>query len=52
MASTEILEKDLHHHDHDNGHASAKGDWSGGSEPFNASYGKLMMSHADCNRRG
>ena len=41
MASTEILEKDQHHADHD--HAPAIEDWSGGSEPFNASYGKLMM---------
>ena len=41
MASTEILDKDQHHADHD--HAPAVEDWSGGSEPFNASYGKLMM---------
>jgi cytochrome c oxidase subunit III len=43
MASTEILEKDQHHHDDDHGHAPAKEDWSGGAEPFKASYGKLMM---------
>ena len=43
MASTEILEKDQHHHDDDHGHAPAVEDWSGGKEPFNASYGKLMM---------
>lgn len=43
MASTEILEKDQHHHDHDSDHAPAMEDWSGGSEPFKASYGKLMM---------
>lgn len=41
MASTEILEKNLHHHDDD--HAPAAEDWSGGAEPFKASYGKLMM---------
>jgi cytochrome c oxidase subunit III len=43
MASTEILEKDQHHHDDEHAHAPAMEDWSGGVEPFNASYGKLMM---------
>jgi cytochrome c oxidase subunit III len=41
MASTTI-EKDLHHHDHSEGH-DAPDLWEGGEEPFKASYGKLMM---------
>ena len=41
MASTDILEKDQHHDGH--AHTPTLEDWSGGSEPFNASYGKLMM---------
>jgi cytochrome c oxidase subunit 3 len=44
MASTEILEKDLHHHDdHEHASESAQELWEGGKEPFKASYGKLMM---------
>ncbi|HRG41202.1 MAG TPA: cytochrome oxidase subunit III, partial [Saprospiraceae bacterium] len=30
-------------HDHDLAHAQDGGSWKGGSEPFKASYGKLMM---------
>ena len=37
MASTELIEHDVHHHE------PAQADWEGGSEPFKASYGKLMM---------
>ena len=42
-SSTEILEKDLHQHDDDHAHGAPQADWSGGAEPFQASYGKLMM---------
>ena len=42
-SSTEILEKDLHQHDDDQAHGAPQADWSGGAEPFQASYGKLMM---------
>jgi cytochrome c oxidase subunit III len=35
----EVLAKDAHGHAHDNTPAN----WDGGSEPFKASYGKLMM---------
>ena len=42
MASTDILEKDLHHQD-DHDHVEPQENWQGGVEPFNASYGKLMM---------
>jgi cytochrome c oxidase subunit III len=38
MASELTVEKDMHHHDHDQ-----PGMWDGGKEPFRASYGKLMM---------
>lgn len=39
MASTELIEHDVHHDEHELPQAN----WEGGSEPFNASYGKLMM---------
>ncbi|MDZ7878285.1 MAG: cytochrome c oxidase subunit 3 [Saprospiraceae bacterium] len=39
MASTELIEHDVHH-DH---HEPPQANWDGGSEPFKASYGKLMM---------
>jgi cytochrome c oxidase subunit III len=41
MASDLTVEKDLHHHGHDEEEASEL--WEGGVEPFKASYGKLMM---------
>jgi cytochrome c oxidase subunit III len=39
MASTELIEHDVHH-DH---HEPPQANWEGGAEPFKASYGKLMM---------
>jgi cytochrome c oxidase subunit III len=39
MASTELIEHDVHH-DH---HEPPQANWEGGNEPFKASYGKLMM---------
>jgi cytochrome c oxidase subunit III len=39
MASTELIEHDVHH-DH---HEPPQANWDGGAEPFKASYGKLMM---------
>ena len=39
MASTELIEHDVHHDEHELPQAN----WEGGAEPFNASYGKLMM---------
>jgi cytochrome c oxidase subunit III len=39
MASTELIEHDVHH-DH---HEPPQANWDGGAEPFQASYGKLMM---------
>jgi cytochrome c oxidase subunit III len=39
MASDHTLQHDTHAHDIDH----QGGDWSGGKEPFKASYGKLMM---------
>ena len=40
MASTELLEHDVHHHGHDD---HTQDLWEGGKDPFKASYGKLMM---------
>jgi len=41
MASSTVVEHDLHHHDD---HEVAPNElWQGGVEPFKASYGKLMM---------
>lgn len=37
MASTELIEHDVHHHE------PLQENWDGGAEPFKASYGKLMM---------
>ncbi len=37
MASTELIEHDVHHSE------PTQANWEGGSEPFKASYGKLMM---------
>ena len=37
MAHTDVVEKE-HHEVHD-----TEASWEGGSEPFKASYGKLMM---------
>ena len=37
MASTELIEHDVHHNE------PAQANWEGGIEPFKASYGKLMM---------
>jgi cytochrome c oxidase subunit III len=39
MASTELIEHDVHHDEHELPQAN----WEGGAEPFKASYGKLMM---------
>ena len=39
MASTELIEHDVHHDEHELPQAN----WEGGIEPFKASYGKLMM---------
>jgi cytochrome c oxidase subunit III len=39
MASTELIEHDVHHDSHE----PPKANWEGGTEPFKASYGKLMM---------
>jgi cytochrome c oxidase subunit III len=39
MASTELIEHDVHHDEH----APLVENWDGGAEPFKASYGKLMM---------
>lgn len=39
MASTELIEHDVHHDEHELPQAN----WDGGAEPFKASYGKLMM---------
>jgi cytochrome c oxidase subunit 3 len=41
MASDLTVEKDIHHHGHEDIPASEL--WKGGTEPFKASYGKLMM---------
>ena len=37
MASTELIEHDVHHNE------PPQANWEGGIEPFKASYGKLMM---------
>jgi cytochrome c oxidase subunit III len=37
MASTELIEHDVHHDE------PPQANWEGGAEPFKASYGKLMM---------
>jgi cytochrome c oxidase subunit III len=39
MASTELIDHDVHN-DH---HEPPQANWDGGNEPFKASYGKLMM---------